>query len=378
MTVLLAATLSGCDVSGGESRSGTDRGSPGSGAAAARSGPLAVREARGLRAAYVSGARVHGLAGARSPRRLATAVNAAFTGTLVPPAVPKPGNDGVLAYHALRRGRPVLRVHDAVRDRDTAIAEGAYSLAWRRDGTLAYFKALRSRVPNPERFRGHLVVRKMGRGSSRRWTSTPDRYVAAAWAAGRLLAYRLSGTSANVLVLDRPRRVRVLARDAFLIAVSPDGRRALVGGTQTTAGTTVRVVDVGTGATATAFSIRGRHVPGSRARITFVGSGGSWSRDYVVGPTNLGLVVFKVTSGRIALEQILTVDLTTFQTGIQEPRLDSSGRRIVAWGELTPSPRQPLPNAVLLACDRIARQCRHGRPHPGLQPPRPIYNPSRP
>jgi hypothetical protein len=377
--MLLAATLSaGCDISNGDSRPGTDAASPGSEAAAARSGPLAVREARDLRAAYVSGARVHGLAGVRTPRRLATAVNAPFTGTFVPPAVPKPGNDPVLAYQAFRRGRPVLRVHDAVRDRDTEIAEGAFSIAWRRDGTLAYFKGLRSRVRDPGRFRGHLVVQDLGRGRSRRWTSTPDRYVAAAWAAGRLLAYRLSSTGADVLVLDGPRRIRVLARDAFLIAVSPDGRRALVGGDQTTAGTTVRVVEVGTGATTDSLSFRGRPVAESRERITFVASGGSWSRDHVVGPTNLGLVVFKVASGRIALEQILTVDLTTFQTGIQEPRLDASGRRIVAWAEVTPSPRQPIANAVLLACDRIARQCRHGPPHPGLQPPRPLYNPSRP
>jgi hypothetical protein len=377
--VLLAATLSaGCDISGGDSPSGADSRPPGSGASAAGSGPLAIREARDLRDAYVAGDRVHGLAGAREPRLLATAVNAPFTAALVPPAVPKPGDGGVLAYQAFRRGRPVLRVHDAARDRDTVIAEGAFSIAWRRDGTLAYFKGLRSRVRDPRRFRGHLVVRDLGRGRSRRWTLTPDRYVAAAWAAGRLLAYRLSGRSADVLVLDRPGRVRLLARDAFLIAVSPDGRRALVGGSQTTAGTTVRVVDVGTGATADSFSFRGRSVPGTRERITFVASGGSWSRDRIVGPTNLGLVVFRVRSSRIALEQVLTVDLTTFQTGIQEPRLDPSGRRIVAWAELTPSPRQPVANAVLLTCDRIARQCGQGRPHPGLQPPRPLYNPSRP
>ena len=377
--MLLAASLvSSCDISDGDSPSGVESGSPGSGAPSARSGRLAVREASDLRAAYVTGARVHGLPGGRSPRRLGSPVNAPFTGTLVPPAVPKPGDPEVLVYHAFRRGRPVLRVHDAVRDRDTVIAEGAFSIALRRDGTLGYLKALRPRVRDPQRVRGQLVVQQLGTGRSRRWTSTPGRYVAAAWAAGRLLAYRLSGTTADVLVLDGPRRIRVLARDAFLIAVSPDGRRALVGGSQTTAGTTVHVVDIGTGATIDSLSFRGRKVAGSPERITFVGSGGSWSRDRVVGPTNLGLVVFKVAAGGIALEQVLTVDLTTYQTGIQEPRLDVSGRRIIAWAEITPAPRQPIANAAVLTCDRIARKCRQGRPHPGLQPPRPLYNPSRP
>jgi hypothetical protein len=35
-------------------------------------------------------------------------------------------------------------------------------------------------------------------------------------------------------------------------------------------------------------------------------------------------------------------------------------------------------DAALVDCDRTTLHCRQGSSTPGLQPPRPVYNPSRP
>jgi hypothetical protein len=359
----------------GDSPSPSDGGSS-SPAPAAPSGALGVRPANEVGAPHVVGNRAYGLPGTRRPRRLAGTVNAPFTGTLVPAAVPHAEDPGVVVYHAFLRGRPVLRRYDAARRRDSVMASGAFSIAWRRDGALAYFKGLRAKVRDPQRYRGHVVVRADHGDRGVRWTWRPARYVAAAWAGDRLLAYRLSRLSGDVLAFDGPRRIRVLARNAFLVAISPDGERAFVSRPDA-AGAAVRVVDVATGAAGAKLSLRGDQGPDGRQPTTFVASG-SWFGDRVVGATNLGLLVFKIEPGRIALEQTLDVDPTVFPTSLQEPQADPSGRRIVAWAELAAKPRQAVAEAALVDCDRRTLHCLQGPSAPGLRPPRPIYNPSRP
>ncbi len=337
---------------------------------------MLVRPTKEVAAPHVIGNRAYGLPGTRRAHRLAGTVNAPFTGTLAPAAVTRADNPGVVAYHAFLRGRPVLRRYDALRRRDSVMARGAFSIAWRGDGALAYFKGLRPKVRDPKRYRGHVVVRAADGDRRVRWTSRPARYVAAAWAGDRLLAYRLSPLSGDVLAFDGPRRIRVLARNAFLVAISPDGQRAFVSRPDS-AGATVRVVDVATGHVDAEVSLRGDRDPDARQPTTYV-SAGSWFGDRVVGATNLGLLVFKIEPGRIALEQTLDVDPTVFPTSFQEPRADPSGRRIVAWAELAAKPRQAVAEAALIDCDRTTLHCGQGPAAPGLQPPRPIYNPSRP
>jgi hypothetical protein len=191
-----------------------------------------------------------------------------------------------------------------------------------------------------------------------------------------LIAYRLSRLSADVLAFDGPRRVRRLAKNAFLVAISPDGRRAFTS-RPGTAGATVRIVDVATGTSTGALSLQSEAASDARRATTFV-AGGSWFGDRVVGATNLGLLIFKIEPGGVTLEQTLEVDLTAFPTSFQEPHADRSGRRIVAWAELTTRPRQAVGETALIECDRMTLRCRQGPAAPGLQPPRPIYNPSRP
>jgi hypothetical protein len=270
----------------------------------------------------------------------------------------------------------VIRRYDCERRKDSVSAEGAFSIAWRDDGTRAYMKGLRPKVADPESYRGHIVVRQRGERVGVRWTSRPARYVVAAWAGERLIAYRLTDLSADLLAFDGPRRVRVLARNSFLIALSPDGRLAFTSEPDS-AGATVRVIDLATGSATARLSLRGTAATDSRQPSTFV-AGGSWVGDHVVGSTNLGLLVFKVEPRRIELEQRINVDLTRFPTSLQEPRFDPSGRRIVALAELVAKPRQAVPEAALLDCDRMTLHCRQGPSAPGLQAPRVLYNPSRP
>jgi hypothetical protein len=367
--LLLALVGGGCAGFGGNDRPSARETPP----SAPPSGELRVDGAREIDAPHVVGNRASGLPG--SPHRLAGAVNSPFAGTMAPAAVSRLDAPRTFAYHAFLAGRPVLRRYDAQRRRDSVIARGAFSLAWRRDGAFAYFKGLRPKVGDPSRYLGHLVVRE-GRDRAVRWTSRPARYVAAAWAGDHLLAYRLSRVSADVMVFDGPRTARVLARDAFLVAISPDGLHAVTS-RPGAGGATVALRDVATGIAHTDLTLRGGDAAKPDGPVTFV-STGSWSGERVVGATNLGLVVFRVERRRIALEQTLDVDLTRYPTGLQEPVLDSSGNEIVAWAELAAKPRQAVAEAALVQCDRLTLHCRQGRPAPGLQPPRPIHNPSRP
>jgi hypothetical protein len=361
----------GCSAFGSDSRP-PSRARSASPARIPPSGTLQVRPATEIVAPHVVGNHAYGLSRTRGRRRLAGTLNAPFVNALAPAVVVRADEPGVLTYHAFVAGRPVLRQYDAERRRDAVIATGAYSAAWRRDGALAYFKGLRPKVRDPSTHRGHLVVRHGG--DSERWTPRPGRYVAAAWAGDRLIAYRLSRLSADVLAFDGPRRFRVLATNAFLVAISPDGRRAFTSRPDVS-GASVRVVDVATGGLTGALSLRG--ASDARQPTTFVAAG-SWFGERVVGATNLGLLVFRIEPGRITLEQTLDVDPTVFPTSLQEPHADPSGRRIIAWAELAAKPRQAVPEAALVECDLMTLQCRQGPSASGLQRPRPVYNPSRP
>ena len=377
-TLLVASLATGCALSGSDSRppSRADSGSPAAPARAAPSGDIHVEPVDRIAAAHVVGNRVFGLPGTDGPRRLAGALNSPFTTNLAPAVVPVTGDGRVFAYHAFRAGRPVIRRYDADRRRDSVIAEGAFSIAWRRDGTHAYFEGLRPKVADPDSHLGHVVVRERRDRRGVRWTSRPARYVVAAWAGERLIAYRLTDVSADVLAFAGPRRVHVLARNAFLVALSPDGRLAFTSQPDSE-GATVEVIDVATGNTTARLSLRGSAGTNSAEPTTFV-AGGSWVGDHIVGATNLGLLVFEVEPRRIALEQTINVDLTLFPVGLQEPRFDPSGRRVLAWAELVAKPRQALAEAALLDCDRLTLRCRRGPPSAGLQAPRVLYNPSRP
>jgi hypothetical protein len=325
-----------------------------------------VERPRTVSAAYVAGDRVYGLSRAGDVR-LAASINTTLIATLSPAAVPSP--DGrLLAYNAWRGRRPLIRLHDLESGKDDVLDEGAMSPAWRADGALAYFKALVPDVRNPRRYRGQVVVR--GRPDARpvRWTRKPGRYLVAAWAGRRLIAYRVGPSWPDLLVADRPGRVRVLTKAAALVAISPDGGRAFVS-MYGASPPVVRVLDVATGRE------RARRVVRS---LRWVTESGSWAGSLVAATANSGVAVFRVGARSIALEQALRFDTSGFAVGPFEPRLAAAGRRIVGWAELASRPRQALPQAAVLDCDRAERRCNQTAPISTAVGLRLVYDPSRP
>jgi hypothetical protein len=332
------------------------------------SGRVRVESVRALNAAYVIGNRLHGFTRAGKLRTLAGAVNTTLFGTLSPAAVPD-HHGRRLVYSSWRGRRPLLRLRD-VGGRELVLAEGAYSAAWRRDGALAYFQALQPDLPNLQavkRYVGHVVVRRSPRSEPVRWTRPAGRYVVAAWASDRLLVYRITRSWPDLLVLDRPGRLRLLAKAGALVAVSPDGRRAFVA-TYGTSPAALRVLTVADG------RVRAR---ASFGRLRWVVESGSWRRNRVVASTSAGIAAFRVAETEIELEQILALE-SRFSPALGEPQSDASGDRVVTWAELESQPRQAIPSAAVVQCNLSERRCAAGPEIPSAPGPRLVYNPSRP
>jgi hypothetical protein len=338
---------------------------------------------------YVVGRTLYGLA-KRSKVQLEAAPVAPLAGWLSPVAVPSP--DGrFVAYNAwteLRQddpdlswedqgissgdplARPSLRIFDAESGADTLLEDGAFSVAWRGDGALAYFKGAdrdyRAGVP----FVGDVVVRPELGAEPEVWSPESDRFVVAGWAGTHLLAYRMrEGEALDVVSFDRPGEMRVLAPGAALVAISPDGRRIAVEEGPAEGVPAVRVLHVGTGRELAALDLTTVD-PGVGA----VDYAGDWSDDLVVATSESGLAVFRIADDRISLAETIRVG----GASLAEPRFADGTARVTAWST-TPD------GDVFVDCDRAAAAC--GRAMPAPETPgvgrfpawrRPLYNPSRP
>lgn len=331
-----------------------------------RSGAVTVVERGDASTAWVAGTE---LRISDSTTKLGAAANATLIATLAPLAVPTPGGTA-LAYNSWRGRRPTIRVRTLPEGDESTLDEGAHSPAWGSDGRrVAYFKALTPEFGDPRRYLGHVVVRDPRGAERRRWTARAGRYVVAAWAGDRVVAYRLRTSFPDLIVLDAPRRERVLAAGSALVALSPDGSRVFVS-RYGPSPAVVRVLDVASGEELARFRPDPQHAP-------YVLESGSWEGDRVFAATTTGIAVFRVGEGTIELEQVLRV-APTFPAGVFEPRASADGRTVVAWGELEPQPRQAIPQAALVECDRRSLRCVRVAVSSSSAPPRPVYNPSRP
>jgi hypothetical protein len=362
--VALAGCLHGEDPPRGAA--GKDRAAP------SPSGPVTVARGPAPEVAYVAGNRAYGLRDRRGSVQLGSAVDATLVATLSPAAALDPSRRR-LAYNAWARGGPAIRVHEPGSGRDRVLDAGAYSLAWRADGAIAYVKTVRRRLdPRRERPRGHVVVRRDPAAPPVRWTERSRHYVVAAWARDHLLAYRVptaKGRWPDLLAFDGPGPARVLARRSGLVALSPDGRRALV----TTYGASpplVRVVSVEQGAEEAQLRLG----DGSR----WITESGSWAGSLVTAKADAGLVVLRVGASRIGVEQVLRIDRAAYPLGVFEPQADAGEERIVAWAQRAQEPRSPLPRATVLSCHRLELRCVEGADVATAGELRFIIDPSRP
>jgi hypothetical protein len=270
-----------------------------------------------------------------------------------------------------RLATPSIRVYDSVTQRDELLEDGAFSVAWRADGALAYFKGAerdyRAAVP----YVGDVVVRSALEAEPEPWSIEVGRYIVAAWAGARLVAYREhQGEVLDVIVFDGPGRMRVLARNSALVAVSPDGRQAFLERGPEQGRPTVRIVDIESGTTEAALDLTK-----ADPAVGTVSYAGDWLGRRIVAASTSGLAVFRV--GRaIRVEQVVEVPNAA---GLAEPRFaDATGRRVTAW---TTEGR----GGVFLDCDLDARACARLVPLPSARGAhgfpawrRPLYNPSRP
>jgi hypothetical protein len=112
--------------------------------------------------------------------------------------------------------------------------------------------------------------------------------------------------------------------------------------------------------------------------VRFVTETGSWVGDAVAAAVTGGVGVFRVRRDRIVLEQVVRFDPARFPLGVFEPQLTPSRRRFSAWTQRAQEPRQPVPQTIVLDCDRFTLRCRRSEPFSAAVGPRLVYNPSRP
>lgn len=387
---LLLIALAGC----GAESSDTTATEGSSAAGTPPSAKLDVGQATGSAPGIsIVGAELRG-AGAQPSQELASPAFSPLTGSLTPVAVPSAdnrlvaygawktlrdqnrarswGDQGIRSGDAL--GIPSIRVRNADTGAETTLSDGAYSIAWRRDGALAFVRALHAEFEAGKAYRGDLVVKPSLDEPGTAWTNEPARYVAAAWAGQTLLAYRIGeGEQLDLLALDGPGRLRELAPGGTLVAVSPDGTRAFV--EYTSSEPRVRVLDVSAGTELASLDLS-RYADAVTGEPLFLSYSGDWVEDRVVARGADGLVLFSVRGDTIALEQLLALDRRTFPHGAAEPRFaDTVGNRVVAYADVTSGGAAAT---VLLDCELTAARCARGRAVPAEQWQRIAFNPSRP
>jgi hypothetical protein len=237
-------------------------------------------------------------------------------------------------------------------------------------------------APFPTVSVGHVEVRVSPDASPRRWTTEPTGYVVRAWAGSTLLvearpSLLMSDAQpvAGIYALDGPGRMRVLPITE-LIAVSPDGRRAVGRWRQGDGPSpTLRLVEIASGRTLSQVET-----------VNGVGGPGDWRGDTVVAVSSLfregRLVLLGVRGDSLVVRNILALDAASGLRGFYGahfhlPLFISRAEVVVS---VTSVEHDETESRVrLLTCDLDERRCRSGRAlEPQARWAALLTNPSRP
>ena len=182
---------------------------------------------------------------------------------------------------------------------------------------------------------------------------------------------RLSRRGGRVARRARPRRPgkrRVLASNAGLVAVSPDGTRAFIEHGPESGPPRVDLLAVANGGRLASLDLT--TVDPS---VGVVGYAGDWQGDLVAAASASGLALFRIIGDRIELAQTLRA----LGQGIAEPRFVGAGR-VTGWTSSSSG-------GAFVDCDRASGRCARTVPMPAARGAegfpawrRPVYNPSRP
>lgn len=324
---------------------------------------------------------------------------AALTGSLTPIAV-QSGDEGTIVYSAWRQianpqrsnpqrgqgqgvkvgdpvGIPSVRLYEEATGRDKLIKSGAHSPALSLDGRLAFVEGDTNVVRQNVDYTGKIVVGSADGTSFEPWTSESARYFPYGWAGSSLLAYKAlpESEAVDLHAFTGAGQSHLLAPDAFLIAISPDGTRVLA----TVGRRMIEVIRVKDGAIEASMPLEDSADSGGDSTTPHaLMYAGSWYGDRAVATSDVGLVVLNVRDG-LRIESI--IQTPTFPTGITEPTLIDDSH-IVGWADLgapagPDDTDEPAYDNALVQCDLAATSCDVGSASPGRNWTRWVTNPSR-
>jgi hypothetical protein len=289
----------------------------------------------------------------------------------------KPGARGQGLAVGQPVGIPSIRVFDLASGKDTLLENGAASPALSTTGAIAYLAGESQAVQQNSEYAGRIVVADSVDAKPRVWTSSPARYLPYAWAGSTLLAYRGVSDSegTDLYAYNGPDEGRLLAPDAFVIAISPDGRKVLAA----VGMRTLEVIRVADGAIEDSLSLDGAaEGRGPPLPHTLMYSG-SWHDERVVANSDRGLVVLNLRGG-LHVESVFATP--EFPHGINEPVLEDD-THVRGWADLAEPQvsasgiEEPAYDNAIVDCDLAAATCAVDHPNPARTWARWVTNPSR-